>query len=688
MRRLKNAFRSRSETPDPAASHAVWPRRRQPSEGDPLKPQPEAASNELGDEPTEAGPSANKPSGSAAVAPVDNTDNADNTETGSNAQHAQDTNKLPPRSKNGTRRLKKMVARFRGSLSHEDDPVTDTQPQTAQESSREERPSSIPLSSNPVELDTTAGESSAGESSTAAGKSVRFDDPKSGRKVSAQSTHSQESSQTEDTVCRDPARHIAMPIQEPLEEWGWPGLMLYYPDSSSNPKTHTQEASDPFSDGKAADLREAKPGPSRHSVGTSREESSRASEGTLEPIAETDFDTIEPVIEPAEPEGQDAANSQTSRGSWTSTLDSPKAISAFNRMASQFGIPVSIPGDETPSPSAEGNPTEEEGTSRRGFGLLGKVRKVRSSLDADTTPLAPPPKLRRMKTFANLRRPAPMTSLQGKSIETLARLGGYGYLMLTDLAPCPVQLPAYIVATLMFLHKYGVDTPEIFIQSGDLKTATRLYDHFASQVLEAEKDESKISLTMRVVAMPQLRKDSAPVLSVAWAFKAVLAGLPNGILGSVRLYQVLRAMYYHSIPNQSNHLRVPDCIAEASPTTAARVQLMCLALIALAPEMQRDLICAVFGLLSLLVNTETNVPEQAGMELRDPVASPNFHELVRVFGPLLLGPRGQENSEGASTEVQKEIDDQRVAGLLLNNWHFVHRQLRHWTSGRYVVGRE
>lgn len=104
--------------------------------------------------------------------------------------------------------------------------------------------------------------------------------------------------------------------------------------------------------------------------------------------------------------------------------------------------------------AAEGSPAEEEGTSR-GFGLLGKVRKVRSSLDANTTPLAPPPKLRRMKTFANLRRPTPMTSLQGKSIETLARLGGYGYLMLTDLAPCPVQLPAYVVATLMFLHKYG-----------------------------------------------------------------------------------------------------------------------------------------------------------------------------------------------------------------------------------------
>lgn len=345
MRRLKSVFGSRSETPNPASSRAVWPRRRPASEGDPLKPQPEDASNELPpDEPTtEAGPSAaNKPPASAAVAPVDNT------KTGSNAQHAQDTGELP-RSKNGTKRLKRIVARLRGSLSQEDDPISDTQPQTAQEGTRKERPSSKPLSSNPVEPDT------AGELSTAAGKFVRFDDPKEGRKVSGQTTHSQESSQTEDTVCRDPARHIAMPIQEPLEDWGWPGLMLRYPDSSSNPNTHTLEGSDPFSDGKATDVRQAKSGPSRHSAGTSREESSRASEGTLEPIAETDFDTIEQVIESAEPEHPDSqrassANSQTSRVSWSSTLDSPKAISAFNRMASQFGIPISIPADDTPSP--------------------------------------------------------------------------------------------------------------------------------------------------------------------------------------------------------------------------------------------------------------------------------------------------------------------------------------------------
>ncbi|KAG0157612.1 hypothetical protein PDIDSM_4797 [Penicillium digitatum] len=678
-------FRSGSETPNPASSRAVWPRRRQGSEEDPLKSQPEAASSELqhGEPTTEARPNtAHKPSSSAGVALVDDT------ETGSNAQQAHDTGKLP-RSKNGTRRLKRMVARLRGSLSQDDDPITDTQPQPAQERTCTERPSSIPLSSNPIEPD------AAGKSSTAVGKSVRFNDPKQRRKGSGQAIHSKESSQTEDNACRDPAQRITMPFQEePFEEWGWPGLMLYYPDSGSNAQTHTPEASDPFSDGKATDVRPVNPGSSRHSAGTSREESSRASEGTLEPIAETDFDTLEPVIEPvvasAEPEHANSqracsATSQASQVSWSSTLDGPKATSAFNQMTSQLGIPITIPSDDTPCLPVEGDPaTEEQGPSRRGFGLLGKVRKVRSSLDADTTPLAPPPKLRRMKTFANLRRPTPMTSLQGRSIETLARLGGHGYLMLTDLAPSPVQLPAYLVATLMFLHKYGLDTPEIFIQPGDLKAAIRLYDHFASQVLAAEKDEAKISLTMRVVAMPPLREDSAPVLSVAWALKAVLAGLPNGILGSVRLYQVLRAMYYHSIPNHPHQLRVPDCLSEASPTTAARVQLMCLALIALAHEMQRDLICAVFGLLSMLVNAATTVPDQPGMELRDSVANPNFHELARVVGPLLLGPR-QETRE-ASLEVEKEVDDQRVAGLLLNNWHFMHRQLQHWTSRRFVVG--
>ncbi|KAJ5782413.1 hypothetical protein N7457_004187 [Penicillium paradoxum] len=690
MRRFRTVFRSKSDTPNLASSRSIWPRRHRSSEGDPVKPQAGATSQEVTDDEqrpatSESGGTRVKPTSSAAVASPDN--NAGKGE--SNAQPAEETVDLS-RSKNGTKRLKKMVARFRGSSSQDDEPIAEPQGQTEQRDTRKGRPTAKPLSSNPFEPEAATG-------SNTAGKSVRFNDPKERRKTSGQTTHSQDSSQTEDTVCRDSSQHISMPIPEPWDEWGWPGLMLYGPEE----RRRVPEGSDPFSDGKATDIQSTRPGSSRHSAGTSRDES-RTSEGTLEPIPEIDVDAIEPVIEPIQSQTSndqktDSTSSQKSRVSWSSTLDAPKAIMAFNRMAVQFGIQISIPvEDAAVSPPASSPAPEEEDTSRRGFKFLGKVRKVRSSnLATDTAPLAPTPKLRRIKTFANLHRPgsSAMTSLQGRSVETLARLGGHGYLMLVDLAPCPVQLPACIVATLMFLHKYGLNTPDLFLQPGDLRAAVRMYDHFADQVLTAEKDEAKIAFTMRVVAMPTLSEDAAPVLSVAWALKALLAGLPNGILGSVRLYQIFRAMYFHSIPNQSHLLRVPDCISEASPTTAARVQLICLALIALATEMQRDLICAVFGLLSLLVHESEGQVEgqvqgqESGMELREPLSNPNFHDLARAFGPLLLGSRGQENQDGTG-KVEQEINDQRVAGLLLNNWHFVHRQLRHWTSGRYVLSKE
>lgn len=47
-----------------------------------------------------------------------------------------------------------------------------------------------------------------------------------------------------------------------------------------------------------------------------------------------------------------------------------------------------------------------------------------------------------------------MSSLRGKTVENLARLGGHSYLILpSDLAPAPLQLPACLVATVMYLRK-------------------------------------------------------------------------------------------------------------------------------------------------------------------------------------------------------------------------------------------
>ncbi|KAJ5558337.1 hypothetical protein N7535_008550 [Penicillium sp. DV-2018c] len=703
MRRLKTVFRSsKSGTTDPAASPSAGSRRHHSYEQGRVKPTSDTTSRELGDEEMQSVASGssrapgNTPSSSAAIAAVDNAG-----ETQVRAQHAEHTGELS-RSKNGTRRLKRMVNHFRGSSAQEDEPMIEPRPQIQQVSTRRES-TGEPLTSNPSVPDAPATTLTAvaqdSSSNPANGKTVRFNEMTETHEASVQPTVSQQSSPARTSL--GDAQEIPEIVQANWEEWVRPGLILY----DIEQRQHVPEASDPFSDGKAVDIQcpqgrqspEAQQVPRAGSSGRRAghiRDTSEATEGTQDSIPETDVDAITPA--PLPPSKTGSFNSQCSRVSWTSTLDGQKATLAFNQMATRFGVPIIIPIEDAAAGTPEAAPaTEEQETGRRRFRFLGKVRKVRSSLAADTAPPSPLPKLRRRKTFANLRHPNPMTSLEGRSVETLARLGGHAHLMHTDLAPCPAQLPACIVAMLNYLHKYGLGTPGLFIHRGDLKAAIRLYDHYAEHVLTAEKDESKIDLTMRLVAMPTLSggTDAAPVLSVAWTLKALLAGLPNGILGSVRLYQVFDAMYHHSVPNPMHPLRVPACIAEATPTTAARVQLMCLALIALVPEMQRDLICSVFGLLALMVQDHNLQDQQPGMELRehnDPVAHPNFHELARAFGPLLLGVRGRQNRESkdASAQVLQEVEEQRVAGLMLNNWHYVHRQLQHWTKVRYVVSKE
>lgn len=306
-----------------------------------MKPQAGASSEEVtGDQPRGATVGSDsthaKPPSSAAVAAVDN--NPDESEP--SPQNAEETGDFS-RSKHGTKRLKKMVARLRGSSSQDDDPFTDLHPHSEQRGTRKGKSTAKPLSSNPFEPEV------APPSVPLPSKSVRFNDPKETRKVSGQTTLSQESNQIQDTVCRDQSQHISMPIPEPWEEWGWPGLMLYEPEQ----RLHVQEGSDPFSDGKATDVRSTRPGSSKHSAGPSRDES-RASEGTLDPIPEIDVDAIEPVVEATQSQALDnqkasSTNSQNSRGSWTSTLDGPKATRAFNRMAEQFGIRISISLEDT-----------------------------------------------------------------------------------------------------------------------------------------------------------------------------------------------------------------------------------------------------------------------------------------------------------------------------------------------------
>lgn len=86
--------------------------------------------------------------------------------------------------------------------------------------------------------------------------------------------------------------------------------------------------------------------------------------------------------------------------------------------------------------------------------MFSRLRKVRSNLET------PPeteriPILRRIRTFGSIR-PDPLTSLNGRTLEDLARLGGHSFIVNYDLSPGPLQLPACMVSALLFLYRHGL----------------------------------------------------------------------------------------------------------------------------------------------------------------------------------------------------------------------------------------
>lgn len=215
---------------------------------------------------------------------------------------------------------------------------------------------------------------------------------------------------------------------------------------------------------------------------------------------------------------------------------------------------------------------------------------------------------------------------------------------------------------------------DLFVDPGDLKEAIRLYDSFASQVLSAAKDEHRISSALRVITMPICPDgETIPVLTVAWTFKALLAGLPEGIFGSTVLYEMLKKIYL-----------LEDVVGTDIPR-ATRTRLISLAIVALTSEMQCSLICAVFGLLRDLLRTFSIESDNTGKPLRVVAIA----GLTRVFGPLLSGTgtgattgswRDYEDSQvqGAAQVLQK-IEEELVTGMLLEYWSDINVQLRAWT---------
>lgn len=338
-------------------------------------------------------------------------------------------------------------------------------------------------------------------------------------------------------------------------------------------------------------------------------------------------------------------------------------------------------------------------------------------------------RLRRMKTLANMSsRAEPFCALKGKPLETLARLGGQNILRLPEgFAPAPLKLPVCFAATATYLRCYGrhrfffeslslTDSKvphkaprvrNVFFDPGDLKAAARVYDHFANQVLSAEREEDKIEVTTRSNQMPinlveilqmeePIQRESY-VLSVAWVLKALLAGLPDGILGSMVLYQTLVDISYGRTPHIAGPQETDSCLEELDPWQHVQTKAIALAILALTSKKHLELTCGVLGLCEVLLHeTQRAIEIEWWNSVRKRERRPSWaaelldvDRLSRTLGPLLTNRVSEEDhyTEYSTIVVPGVLKAERVARMLLETWRGVSRQLRWWERCGYPPAR-
>lgn len=121
----------------------------------------------------------------------------------------------------------------------------------------------------------------------------------------------------------------------------------------------------------------------------------------------------------------------------------------------------------------------------------------------------------------------------------------------------------------------------------------------------------------------------ANVHDVASAFKKFLAGLPGGILGSLALFDAFVAIH-------SQLYADPEL--NRTKQSKLRARLIALAIGTLKSQYRRELICAVFGLLSLIGRAAETAPREDGSGRPLPTSDLiGYNALGNIFGPLLVG---------------------------------------------------
>ncbi|OAA35134.1 Rho GTPase activation protein [Beauveria brongniartii RCEF 3172] len=363
-------------------------------------------------------------------------------------------------------------------------------------------------------------------------------------------------------------------------------------------------------------------------------------------------------------------------------------VQEYNRLAKKHGIRPLILDDFDPNKPND-NEKPKRGWFRRMF--LSSSRLPSDSKDRD------PLKSRHRRSASDLaylihsRREAPSVL----DLQSMVRLSGKSSLYLpTEYAPCALILPTCIRATAQYVSQYA-NTRGIFRIPGSMKVVGALFDYYCHM----DKSGADISGTVRSATLPLHIQYS--VHDIASTLKRFLSTIPGGILGSLLLFDSFIAV-------QSQLNAEPEF--PRTNQTKVRARLIALAIGTIESQYRRELICAIFGLLSMIGRIAELAPREDDAGLPLPTTDlMGYGALSICFGPLLVGnllssytmkiatpgsglvvlpPATQQlrkdtrkNRPGSSTKsVQPAVDKiliaNRVTEMLISNWRDIVRQMK------------
>ncbi|EFX03761.1 RhoGAP [Grosmannia clavigera kw1407] len=316
--------------------------------------------------------------------------------------------------------------------------------------------------------------------------------------------------------------------------------------------------------------------------------------------------------------------------------ESSRHLLEYNSLADKYGLPPLSFGDDAEefSIGQDSQTADTRGWFARAFGKPPASVSRRSSRqsaksdksskhkrsESDTTVLGQNSKADQQRDTKDTK-----DALKHETLQSLVRLCGKSLLYLpSGYATRSLTLPTCIRAAAQYLVQNGPETRGVFRISGSTRVVGELYDYYCVNI-----DEADISTTVRSPNLPFHIHCS--VHDVASLFKRLLAGLPGGVLGHVSLFEAL-VNIYRMLPTGSQGSNMAD-------RDLVRARLIALAVGSVPSPLQRELICAVFGILCLIGRAAEAAAARGDVyNSRMPNSElMGFSALGIIFGPLLLG---------------------------------------------------